>query len=80
LAHVHEGNAPKDVPFQRFETRHQEQLECGTGCIHERAQRRRQVPPRSDCASVLQKNLDAEKATDLKPTQIAERSVNLKAA
>jgi len=29
---------------------------------------------------VLQKNLDAEKATDLKPTQIAERSVNLKAA
>lgn len=31
---------------------------------------------RSDCASVLQQNLDEEKATDLKLTQIAESRVN----
>jgi ferritin-like metal-binding protein YciE len=31
---------------------------------------------RSDCASVLQQNLDEEKATDLKLTQIAEARVN----
>jgi ferritin-like metal-binding protein YciE len=31
---------------------------------------------RNDCASVLQQNLDEEKATDLKLTQIAESRVN----
>jgi ferritin-like metal-binding protein YciE len=35
---------------------------------------------RSDCASVLQKNLDEEKAADRKLTQIAEARLNLKAA
>ena len=35
---------------------------------------------RSDCASVLQKNLDEEKAADKKLNDIAEQSVNRKAA
>jgi ferritin-like metal-binding protein YciE len=35
---------------------------------------------RNDCASVLQKNLDEEKAADRKLTEIAESRVNLKAA
>ena len=35
---------------------------------------------RNDCASVLQKNLDEEKATDAKLTQMAESAVNRKAA
>jgi ferritin-like metal-binding protein YciE len=35
---------------------------------------------RNDCASVLQKNLDEEKAADRKLNDIAERSVNRKAA
>src|SRR3954462_9789912 len=35
---------------------------------------------RSDCASVLQKTLDEEKATDMKLTKLAETSVNLRAA
>ena len=35
---------------------------------------------RSDCAAVLQKNLDEEKATDKKLTTLAESSVNRKAA
>jgi ferritin-like metal-binding protein YciE len=35
---------------------------------------------RNDCASVLQKNLDEEKATDKKLTALAENSVNRKAA
>jgi len=35
---------------------------------------------RDDCAAVLQKNLDEEKVTDKKLTDMAERQVNLKAA
>ncbi len=35
---------------------------------------------RSDCASVLQQNLDEEKATDKKLTAVAESKVNRKAA
>jgi ferritin-like metal-binding protein YciE len=35
---------------------------------------------RQDCASVLQKNLDEEKAADKKLTQIAESKVNRRAA
>ena len=35
---------------------------------------------RPDCASVLQQNLDEEKAADSKLTSLAERSVNVKAA
>lgn len=35
---------------------------------------------RNDCAAVLQKNLDEEKATDEKLTKLAESRVNLKAA
>lgn len=35
---------------------------------------------RTDCASVLQKNLDEEKAADKKLTVIAESRVNMKAA
>jgi ferritin-like metal-binding protein YciE len=35
---------------------------------------------RNDCASVLQQNLDEEKATDKKLTTIAESMVNRKAA
>ena len=35
---------------------------------------------RSDCASVLQKNLDEEKVADQKLTALAEKSVNRKAA
>ncbi len=35
---------------------------------------------RDDCASVLQQNLDEEKATDAKLTAMAESSVNRKAA
>ena len=35
---------------------------------------------RSDCAAVLQKNLDEEKAADKKLTTLAESSVNRKAA
>lgn len=35
---------------------------------------------RSDCAAVLQKNLDEEKATDRKLTELAESKVNLQAA
>ena len=35
---------------------------------------------RSDCAAVLQKNLDEEKATDKKLTELADRRVNLQAA
>jgi ferritin-like metal-binding protein YciE len=35
---------------------------------------------RSDCASVLQKTLDEEKAADQKLTSLAERKVNLRAA
>jgi ferritin-like metal-binding protein YciE len=35
---------------------------------------------RPDCASVLQQNLDQEKATDAKLTSLAERNVNVKAA
>ena len=35
---------------------------------------------RSDCASVLQKNLDEEKAADKKLTSMAEASINRKAA
>jgi ferritin-like metal-binding protein YciE len=35
---------------------------------------------RSDCASVLQKNLDEEKAADRKLTDIAEARLNLQAA
>ena len=35
---------------------------------------------RSDCAAVLQKNLDEEKATDKKLTHLAEGKVNLQAA
>lgn len=33
-----------------------------------------------DCAAVLQKTLDKEKATDQKLTQLAEGGINLKAA
>ena len=35
---------------------------------------------RPDCASVLQQNLEEEKATDAKLTSLAERNVNVKAA
>jgi ferritin-like metal-binding protein YciE len=35
---------------------------------------------RNDCASVLQKNLDEEKAADKKLTELAESKLNLKAA
>ena len=35
---------------------------------------------RPDCASVLQENLEEEKAADSKLTSLAERSVNVKAA
>ena len=35
---------------------------------------------RNDCATVLQKNLDEEKATDRKLTELAEARLNLKAA
>ncbi|PZO76098.1 MAG: hypothetical protein DI629_16455 [Mesorhizobium amorphae] len=35
---------------------------------------------RDDCAGVLQKNLDEERATDKKLTELAETGVNLKAA
>jgi ferritin-like metal-binding protein YciE len=35
---------------------------------------------RSDCASVLQQNLDEEKATDRKLTEMAEARVNMQAA
>ena len=35
---------------------------------------------RNDCASVLQKNLDEEKATDKKLTILAESKINLQAA
>jgi ferritin-like metal-binding protein YciE len=35
---------------------------------------------RADCASVLQRTLDEEKATDMKLTQMAESAVNLRAA
>ena len=35
---------------------------------------------RNDCAAMLQKNLDEEKATDAKLTQMAEKAVNRKAA
>ena len=35
---------------------------------------------RNDCASVLQKNLDEEKAADRKLTDLAETGVNLRAA
>jgi ferritin-like metal-binding protein YciE len=35
---------------------------------------------RSDCAAVLQKNLDEEKATDRKLSELAESKVNLQAA
>jgi ferritin-like metal-binding protein YciE len=35
---------------------------------------------RSDCASLLQRTLDEEKATDRKLTQMAESSINLRAA
>lgn len=35
---------------------------------------------RADCAAVLQKTLDEEKATDLKLTALAESKINLKAA
>ena len=35
---------------------------------------------RNDCASVLQKTLDEEKATDAKLTKLAESKVNLRAA
>ena len=35
---------------------------------------------RNDCASVLQKTLDEEKATDKKLTAMAESKVNLRAA
>ena len=35
---------------------------------------------RSDCASILQKNLDEEKAADRKLTELAEARLNLKAA
>ncbi|AEI03734.1 MAG: ferritin-like domain-containing protein [Pseudaminobacter sp.] len=35
---------------------------------------------RSDCASVLQKTLDEERATDKKLTALAESKINLKAA
>ena len=35
---------------------------------------------RNECASVLQKNLDEEKAADRKLTELAEARLNLKAA
>ena len=35
---------------------------------------------RNDCAAILQRTLDEEKATDRKLTQMAESSVNLRAA
>jgi ferritin-like metal-binding protein YciE len=35
---------------------------------------------RADCASVLQKNLDEEKAADRRLTELAERKLNLQAA
>jgi ferritin-like metal-binding protein YciE len=35
---------------------------------------------RNDCASLLEQNLNEEKATDTKLTQLAERDVNRKAA
>ncbi|MCO5064144.1 MAG: ferritin-like domain-containing protein [Rhizobiaceae bacterium] len=35
---------------------------------------------RDDCASVLKKNLDQEKATDRKLTELAESKINLQAA
>ena len=35
---------------------------------------------RNDCASVLQKNLDEEKAADRKLTELAEARLNFKAA
>jgi ferritin-like metal-binding protein YciE len=35
---------------------------------------------RPDCASVLQENLDEEKAADSKLTSLAERNINVKAA
>jgi ferritin-like metal-binding protein YciE len=35
---------------------------------------------RTDCASILQRTLDEEKATDMKLTQMAESAVNLRAA
>ena len=37
-------------------------------------------PGRNDCASVLQKTLDEERATDRKLTTLAESKVNLRAA
>jgi hypothetical protein len=37
-------------------------------------------PGRNDCAAILQKTLDEEKATDKKLTTIAESKVNLRAA
>ncbi|HYV70700.1 MAG TPA: DUF892 family protein, partial [Pseudolabrys sp.] len=35
---------------------------------------------RPDCASVLQENLEEEKAADSKLTSLAERNINVKAA
>jgi ferritin-like metal-binding protein YciE len=35
---------------------------------------------RNDCASILQKTLDEEKATDKKLTSLAESKINLRAA
>ena len=35
---------------------------------------------RADCASVMQRTLDEEKATDMKLTQMAESAINLRAA
>lgn len=37
-------------------------------------------PGRNDCASVLQKTLDEERATDRKLTTLAESKINLRAA
>ena len=37
-------------------------------------------PGRNDCATVLQKTLDEERATDRKPTTLAESRINLRAA
>ena len=40
----------------------------------------RLIPSQHDCASILQKALDEEKATDKKLTTLAESRINLRAA
>ena len=66
-------------PFERPVRRFELQRADGPARDDQRPHPARQLG-RNDCATVLQKSLDEEKAADRKLTELAEARLNLKAA